>query len=202
MVACILPDPIAFLKEDAASPGVPRRGGSGSTAEVSRVDNEESTVGWLLGGEVEEEDSGGGLFSGSACAPCVLGFVKGGRFALVGWLDGCSGSFLVSWARRTSECATSLAARLGWAASVVLGVSVASWLDCSSQRGDPGSRIDGGGPENAGLLAETSDDIAGGVRSARSPLGPMNGDAAIVLPAIISDSATMQVACIVRRSSA
>ena len=98
------------------------------------------------------------------------------------------------WASRFSvgwSGVSALAVKGGKRAAVLVGVSVASWLDS----------IGGDGLENAGLVAEASDDIAGGVRSARNPPGSLNGDAAIVLPAVISDSATIQAACIVRRSS-
>ena len=88
---------------------------------------------------------------------------------------------------------SALAVKGGKRAAVLVGVSVASWLDS----------IGRDGLENAGLVAETSDGIAGGVRSARNPPGSLNGDAVIVLPAVISDSAiaTIQAACIARRSS-
>jgi len=147
------------LKEDAASPGVPRRGGSGSTAEVSRVDDEESTVGWLLGGEVEEEDNGIGLSSNKRATGEGASGV--GSSSTSQWGIGGRDRGLGVLGASAGLQAASLAARLG------LVASIASWLGCSLRSGDPKSRIGGDGLENAGLVAETGDDVAGGVRSAQ-----------------------------------
>ena len=87
------------------------------------------------------------------------------------------------------------------ARAAVLGASIASWLGCSLRSGDPKSRIGGDGLVYAGLVTETGDGLAGDVQPARYPPGSKNGGAAFVLPAAISSSATLQAACIVRRSS-